>query len=215
MSNQNGHSTSAKGVKRNLDGRPKKMPKKHQFSVLHGVLPIDPARLPLEVVAGVTLAALAIPEVMGYTSVAGTPVVTGLYTIFAPIVVFAVLGSSRHLVVGADSATAAILGAGLVGLAAAESPTYGALASLAALVTSYNARAHGVNGETRSRSVPAKPTAGISTRQGQSRRARTTASHDCRRMHNSQPDPRPSGKPMPRKKPKLMMRFRGCLEAAV
>ncbi len=111
------------------------MPKKHQFSVLQGVLPIDPARVPLEAVAGVTLAALAIPEVMGYTSIAGTPVVTGLYTIFAPIVVFAVLGSSRHLVVGADSATAAILAAGLGGLAAAESPTYIALASLAALVT--------------------------------------------------------------------------------
>jgi SulP family sulfate permease len=49
--------------------------------------------------------------------------------------VFAVLGSSRHLVVGADSATAAILAAGLTGLAAAGSPRYVRLAGLAALLT--------------------------------------------------------------------------------
>jgi len=70
-----------------------------------------------DLVAGVTLAAVAIPEVMGYTSIARTPVVTGLYTIIFPTVLFALLGSSRLLVVGADSATAAILAAGLGGLA--------------------------------------------------------------------------------------------------
>jgi len=108
---------------------------KPRFPVLEGVLPIDPSRVPIDVVAGVTLAALAIPEVMGYTAIAGTPVVTGLYTILLPIAVFAILGSSRHLVVGADSATAAILAAGLVVLAAPESPSYVALAALAALIT--------------------------------------------------------------------------------
>ena len=41
------------------------------------------------------------------------PVVTGLYTLLLPMAVFAIFGSSRHLVVGADSATAAILGAAL------------------------------------------------------------------------------------------------------
>src|SRR4051812_50162022 len=53
---------------------------------------------------------------MGYTKIAGTPVITGLYTILLPILAFAVLGSSRHLVVGGDSATAAILFAGIAGL---------------------------------------------------------------------------------------------------
>ena len=43
--------------------------------------------------------------------------VTGLYTLILPVALFALFGSSRHLVVGADSATAAILAAGLVGLA--------------------------------------------------------------------------------------------------
>jgi high affinity sulfate transporter 1 len=70
-----------------------------------------------DVLAGVTLAAVAIPECMGYTSIARTPVITGLYTILLPTVVFALLGSSRMLVVGADSATAAILAAGLTAAA--------------------------------------------------------------------------------------------------
>ena len=72
-----------------------------------------------DIVAGVTLAAVAIAETMGYTSIAGTPIVTGIYTIIFPTVVFALLGSSRLLVVGADSATAAILAAGLAGLGVA------------------------------------------------------------------------------------------------
>jgi high affinity sulfate transporter 1 len=72
--------------------------------------------LSVDVLAGVTLAAVAVPEVMGYTSIAQTPVITGLYTIIFPTLVFALLGSSRLLVVGADSATAAVLAAGLAGL---------------------------------------------------------------------------------------------------
>jgi SulP family sulfate permease len=106
-----------------------------RLPLLQSVLPIDSARVPLDIVAGVTLAALAIPEVIGYTSIADMPVVTGLYTLLLPIAVFALVGSSRHLVVGADSATAAIPAAGLVGLATAQSATYVALASLAALIT--------------------------------------------------------------------------------
>jgi MFS superfamily sulfate permease-like transporter len=62
------------------------------------------------------------------------PVVTGLYTMLVPMAVFALLGSSRHLVVAADSATAAILAAGLVGVAGAGSPRYVQLAGTAALL---------------------------------------------------------------------------------
>jgi MFS superfamily sulfate permease-like transporter len=86
----------------------------------------------------VTLAAIAIPEVMGYTTIARTPVVTGLYTIIFPTALFALLGSSRLLVVGADSATAAILAAGLGSLSVAGlapgSQEWVAWASLTALV---------------------------------------------------------------------------------
>ena len=88
-----------------------------------------------DIIAGFTLAAIAIPECMGYTKIAGTPIVTGLYTILLPIAAFALLGSSRHLVVGADSATAAILFAGLAGLAPPFSERWLTLASAAALIT--------------------------------------------------------------------------------
>jgi sulfate permease, SulP family len=98
------------------------------------MLPIDPRQIPLDVVSGITLAALAIPEVMGYTKIAGMPVVTGLYTILLPMALFAILGSSRHLVVGADSATAAIMFAALTPLAAAGSPQYVALAGMLAVM---------------------------------------------------------------------------------
>jgi high affinity sulfate transporter 1 len=102
---------------------------------LQGIVPIERARVSTEVLAGVTLAALGIPEVMGYAKIAGMPVITGLYTILIPIAIFAVLGSSRHLVVGADSATAAILAAGLAGVAPIASPQYVALAGALAIVT--------------------------------------------------------------------------------
>ncbi len=101
---------------------------------LQGVLPIDGSRIPAELIAGLTLAALAVPEVMGYTKIAGTPVITGLYTMLIPMALFALFGSSRHLVVGADSATAAILAAGLIGVAATGSDEYVALAGVLAFM---------------------------------------------------------------------------------
>jgi len=91
-----------------------------------------------DLVAGATLSAVAIPETMGYTSIAQTPIVTGLYTIIFPAIVFALLGASRLLVVGADSATAAILAAGLGGAAIAgvapNSPEWLAYTSFIALI---------------------------------------------------------------------------------
>src|SRR3954447_18639953 len=103
-------------------------------ALLRGVRPVSRKRMLPEALAGATLAALAVPEVLGYARIAGMPVVTGLYTMLAPMVVFAVLCSSRHLVVAADSATAALLMAGLTGLAVAGSPRYLALAGTVALV---------------------------------------------------------------------------------
>src|SRR5512136_1290144 len=102
--------------------------------ILGGILPIVPAQIPADIIAGITLAAIAIPEVMGYTKIAGTPTVTGLYTILLPMALFALCGSSRHLVVGADSATAAIMAAGLAGVAVTGSPQYMAYAEILALL---------------------------------------------------------------------------------
>ena len=70
-----------------------------------------------DVVAGITLASMNVPQVLGYTRIAAMPVVTGLYTVLLPLVAFAIFGSSRHLVVAADSATAAIFSSSLSHLA--------------------------------------------------------------------------------------------------
>src|SRR5215472_6345623 len=84
--------------------------------LLHGLRPLRREQVAPDVLAGVTLAALALPEVLGYTKIAGTPVITGIYTMLLPMLLYGVFGASRHLVVGADSATAAILAACLAGL---------------------------------------------------------------------------------------------------
>jgi sulfate permease, SulP family len=106
-----------------------------RWPVLRGIRPVRRAQLPGDLLAGLTLAAVGIPEVLGYARIAGMPVVTGLYTLLLPMALFAVLGASRHLVVAADSATAALLAGTLVRLAAPGSAHYVRLAGLAALLT--------------------------------------------------------------------------------
>ena len=66
-----------------------------RLTLLQGLLPFDKARLGPDIMAGITLAALGIPEVMGYTKIIGTPVITGLYTLLLPVLLFALFGSSR------------------------------------------------------------------------------------------------------------------------
>jgi high affinity sulfate transporter 1 len=106
-----------------------------RLPLFQGLLPFSKSRLPGDIMAGVTLAALGIPEVMGYTKIIGTPVVTGLYTMLLPMIVFAIFGCSRHLVVSADSATAAMVAAALTSLSfAANTPRYVAMTGLVALV---------------------------------------------------------------------------------
>jgi high affinity sulfate transporter 1 len=103
--------------------------------LLQGLLPFDKLRIGPDIMAGITLAALGIPEVMGYAKIIGTPVITGLYTLFLPVLIFALFGSSRHLVVSADSATAAMVAAGLTSLSfTANTAKYVALTSLIGLL---------------------------------------------------------------------------------
>ena len=100
-----------------------------------GLRPFSRAGAMRDIIAGVTLASMNIPQVLGYTRIAGTPVVTGLYTVLLPLVAFAAFGSSRHLVVAADSATAAIFSSSLSTMAPALSEKYMALVGMAALLT--------------------------------------------------------------------------------
>src|SRR5271169_168033 len=103
--------------------------------LFQAVRPLSRARALRDGLSGLTLAAMNVPQALGYTKIAGTPVVTGLYTLLLPLVAFAALGSSRYLVVAADSATAAILAGGLSSMAPLASDQYVALAGLVALLT--------------------------------------------------------------------------------
>jgi SulP family sulfate permease len=100
-----------------------------------GLRPIHGRELARDILAGVNLASVNIPQVLGYTRIAGTPVVTGLYTLLLPVIAFAVFGSSRHLVVAADSATAAIFSSSLSRMAVPASERYLALVGMVALLT--------------------------------------------------------------------------------
>jgi sulfate permease, SulP family len=88
-----------------------------------------------DVIAGVTLASMNVPQVLGYTRIGGTPPITGLYTALFPVIAFSVFGSSRHLVVAADSATAAIFSGSLSRIAEPASHAYVAMAGMVALLT--------------------------------------------------------------------------------
>jgi high affinity sulfate transporter 1 len=89
------------------------------FAGLRGVTLAD---VPREVSAGVTLAALMIPLNIGYAQVAGLPPAAGLYAAIIPLVVFALLTSSRHLVTSPDASIAGLVGAALVAFAAPGDP---------------------------------------------------------------------------------------------
>jgi high affinity sulfate transporter 1 len=75
-----------------------------------------PATLRFDVIAGLTAAAVVLPKAMAYATVAGLPVAVGLYTAFVPMIVYALLGSSRVLSVS-STATLAILAGTELGVA--------------------------------------------------------------------------------------------------
>ena len=83
-----------------------------------GLRGLKPADWPREVSAGVTLAALMIPLNIGYAQVAGLPPTAGLYAAIIPLIVFALLTSSRHLVTSPDASMAGLVGAALIAFAA-------------------------------------------------------------------------------------------------
>src|SRR6201993_1744863 len=106
-----------------------------RLNIFKGLWPVERRAAARDVFAGLTLASMNVPQVLGYTRIAGTPVVTGLYTVLLPVVAFAVFGSSRHLVVAADSATAAIFSSSLSRMAPLASEKYMALVGMLTLLT--------------------------------------------------------------------------------
>ena len=87
-----------------------------------------------DVVAGVTVAAYLIPQVMAYAQVAGLSPVVGLWAVLATLPLYAVLGSSRQLSVGPESTTALLTASTLAPLALGDPARYAALAATLALV---------------------------------------------------------------------------------
>ncbi len=64
----------------------------------------------LDIVAGLTAAAVVLPKAMAYATVAGLPVAVGLYTAFVPMVIYALLGTSRVLSVSSTTTLAILAG---------------------------------------------------------------------------------------------------------
>ncbi|HEU4491746.1 MAG TPA: sulfate permease [Jiangellales bacterium] len=87
-----------------------------------------------DIVAGVTVAAYLVPQVMAYAEVAGLPPVVGLWAVVGAMAVYAVLGSSRQLSVGPESTTALITAVAIGPLAAGDPARYASLAAALALV---------------------------------------------------------------------------------
>jgi MFS superfamily sulfate permease-like transporter len=104
-------------------------------NLFRGLRPLHRAAALRDALAGVVMAAMDIPQVLGYSKIAGMPVVTGLYSLLLPLVAFAAFGSSRYLVVAADSATAAIFADGVSGTATPAGAQYVALAAIVAVLT--------------------------------------------------------------------------------
>jgi len=87
-----------------------------------------------DVLAGITVAAYAIPQVMAYAQLAGVPVGAGLWSLIAAACVYAVLGSSRQLSVGPESTTAVLTAATIAPLAGGDAERFAVLAAVLALV---------------------------------------------------------------------------------
>jgi len=85
-----------------------------------------------DLVAGLTAAAVVIPKAMAYAAIAGLPLVVGLYTSLVPLVVYALMGTSRPLSVTSTS-TIAILSAGAIGQVASGGDTSSLIAASATL----------------------------------------------------------------------------------
>jgi SulP family sulfate permease len=109
--------------------------------VLHRVVPVS-EQLPgyrgsilrRDLLAGVTVAALALPAAMAYAELAGLSPVAGLYALLLPTVAYALLGSSRQIIVGPEGSIAALTATALIPIAAGDPERYASLAALLALL---------------------------------------------------------------------------------
>ena len=94
-----------------------------------------PAWFGPDIAAGLVLTAVLVPVGMGYAEAAGLPAINGLYATIVPLLVYALFGPSRILVLGPDSSLAAVIAATIAPLAAADPSRATELAAALALIS--------------------------------------------------------------------------------
>ena len=94
---------------------------------LPALLAYDRTDLRHDLVAGLSVACVALPVGVAYAQLAGFSPEVGLYSSVMPLVAYALLGTSRQLVLGPDSATCALVAASVAPLAAGDTELYGSL----------------------------------------------------------------------------------------
>ncbi len=112
-------------------------PAARRWPLFQALLPYSPKWLPKDVVAGLVLSALLVPQGMAYAELAGLPAVTGLYTSVLCLIGYAVFGASKILVLGPDSSLGPMIAATVLPLAMADGDPARAVAlgSMLALMT--------------------------------------------------------------------------------
>ncbi|HVT41993.1 MAG TPA: SulP family inorganic anion transporter, partial [Acidimicrobiales bacterium] len=101
------------------------------FTSLHGY---QRAWASADLIAGITLLVIAVPEQLATSRLAGMPPITGFYAFVAGTVLFALLGSNPQMSVGADSTIAPLFAVGVAGLAVTGSLHYVELVSILAVM---------------------------------------------------------------------------------
>jgi high affinity sulfate transporter 1 len=100
---------------------------------LETLLHYDRAWLSADVIAGVSVAAVAVPIAIAYSQLAGVPPAHGLYASIRPLLAYAAFGTSRQLIMAPDAATCAIVAATVLPLAGADAARYVSLTAALAI----------------------------------------------------------------------------------
>jgi len=106
-------------------------------TVLPGLATLSQYRrewLRTDVMAGLTVGAMLVPQSMAYAELAGLPAQSGFFAALLPPIVYALFGSSRHLGVGSEPGTAVLAAAGVAALAAGDAARYALLMPALALL---------------------------------------------------------------------------------
>src|SRR5262245_5868591 len=115
-----------------------------RLPVFRSLVPYDRSWLRGDLVAGITVWAVLVPEALAYASIAGVSPVVGLYAAPGALILYAAFGSSRQLIVGPMSATAALSAASVAELATSGSGKFTQLTAALAITTGIAAAAGGL-----------------------------------------------------------------------